>query len=642
MHRASIFSVLLLYLFVQPLEGQPLSRLNEETEALMQAGKWEAAAQAARHALSTARQAGWQQLYDYTDALFNQAYVSYHFQDLTAAITALEESCELLKQHQEWEEYAGQGEYLGAFLYLNQAYGQAFEELSQVVSRLPVGTTGSGDKAHHFLGLLYQRRDNYQKALRHFSQALRLRKAQQDSLMVLESWLSLGELYVRADSVQRARHYADSIAHWQAMMSTPGKEAELWELRGRIYEQEGLLKARPRFYQQAMQAHRRALKLRKAAGNRQGTANSLLNIGAAHEYLLQPDSAREYYEQALLLLDATAPKDLLAKLYLNLSDCYAAMNNKAQAAHSFKQCLELQLDAQYQTALLEHVRFKNEHLNRLMLQNQQQAFQNKLMGGLLLFVLLLLGLSVLYVSERMRHQKVQARSNLLQLIDQHAQNVMQTYNDAADHSMKKISRELHDSICQELLLLSRRLEGIERQLGKEQASLKQAVGCVLAQIGEISDSLRGYSHDLSALALQEGLCRAITDLQQKLKKSNFDLRVDTMGMQGRRFDGQIELNMYRIIQEALSNTLKYAGVNSLQLQCVFAAPDDTQCGTLSIMIEDEGAGFDPDMIRPGLGMESMQKRAQALGGSFKLDSAPGKGTLIHVLIPIPKNRMLTT
>jgi signal transduction histidine kinase len=89
--------------------------------------------------------------------------------------------------------------------------------------------------------------------------------------------------------------------------------------------------------------------------------------------------------------------------------------------------------------------------------------------------------------------------------------------------------------------------------------------------------------------------------------------------------------VYRIVQEALTNVAKHAGAAAVNV--VVTRPD----GSVSVVIEDDGAGFDPDSAPKGrLGLVGMRERVELVGGEIDVDSSPGSGTTVAVQIPVPK------
>ncbi len=103
-----------------------------------------------------------------------------------------------------------------------------------------------------------------------------------------------------------------------------------------------------------------------------------------------------------------------------------------------------------------------------------------------------------------------------------------------------------------------------------------------------------------------------------------------------------EVALLRIAQSALGNTVRHAGAGLAEVTLSFMA------GEVALDVVDDGAGFDPEAVRTrsasggaagggegGYGLPSMRARARALGGSFAVESAPGEGTALAVLLPVP-------
>ena len=97
----------------------------------------------------------------------------------------------------------------------------------------------------------------------------------------------------------------------------------------------------------------------------------------------------------------------------------------------------------------------------------------------------------------------------------------------------------------------------------------------------------------------------------------------------------IQLNLYRIAQECLSNAIKHAEATKINVQLIKDELD------LILSIDDNGKGFDSSAngFSEGLGLQTIKTRTGALGGEIEIDSKPGKGTFVHVVVPI-KNKLV--
>ena len=104
------------------------------------------------------------------------------------------------------------------------------------------------------------------------------------------------------------------------------------------------------------------------------------------------------------------------------------------------------------------------------------------------------------------------------------------------------------------------------------------------------------------------------------------------GLDGLDLSPAVEIQLVRIVQEALSNVRKHASAASATVRIM------TEGGALALEVIDDGQGFDPLSSEPSgwprFGLQTMRERAQAIGGSFELDSRPGEGTRVTVRLPL--------
>ena len=190
---------------------------------------------------------------------------------------------------------------------------------------------------------------------------------------------------------------------------------------------------------------------------------------------------------------------------------------------------------------------------------------------------------------------------------------------------RHLARELHDEIGQALTGLKLILG-----MGPGGPGLTDAqalIGDLLARVRELSLELRPAMLDdlglLPALVWYFERYRARTGVQVVLKHA---------GLEGRRFDADVETAAYRIVQEALTNVARHAGAREATVR-LYAQGD-----CLGAQIEDRGKGFDVDAVFPARasgGLSGMRERAELLGGRLTVESSPGAGTLVAVEFPLP-------
>jgi signal transduction histidine kinase len=232
--------------------------------------------------------------------------------------------------------------------------------------------------------------------------------------------------------------------------------------------------------------------------------------------------------------------------------------------------------------------------------------------------------------EALRHQ--QERLQLLEALDR-SHNELSALTaalfTAQEEEQARIARELHDDFSQRLALIERQLTNLRERPG----DLDNQLSAVVAQISCLSEDMRHLSHTLHSSALEHlGLEVCLQDLCENFERTHNLATQCICSTEGRRIPIQTATVLYRVAQEALRNVMKHAGDARAVIKLL-----GTDQG-LSLMIKDDGCGFDPGIRRDraGLGLVSMQQRVRLVGGRMDLKSAPGRGTTVEVWAPWPE------
>ena len=206
---------------------------------------------------------------------------------------------------------------------------------------------------------------------------------------------------------------------------------------------------------------------------------------------------------------------------------------------------------------------------------------------------------------------------------------------AQEEERKRIARELHDDTIQALIVLSRQLDDLACRASDLSQDDKLLLEGLWQQTNSIMEGLRRLSQDLRPATLDRlGLLPALEWLASDVGKlSGLNVQVETDGAE-RRLAPEVELVLFRIVQEALRNVWRHSQATSAQVLVEF------QDGKTMITVKDNGKGFQlqspmGDLTKSGkLGLAGMKERARLLGGSLKVESEPGKGTTVIVEAPV--------
>jgi signal transduction histidine kinase len=210
----------------------------------------------------------------------------------------------------------------------------------------------------------------------------------------------------------------------------------------------------------------------------------------------------------------------------------------------------------------------------------------------------------------------------LELSERIGRKAVQSLLEGQELERKRLARELHDETGQALASILLGLKSLEQQVGPEPvAAIRELVGSALDNVRRLTVELRPPALDDFGL---EAALERLTSLVGE--RSGIDIQLSVRSGVALPTDQQTAI--YRIVQEALTNTVKHAEASSVSV--VVTASRET----VRLVVEDDGGGFDPSAVREGaLGLIGIRERAAVLGGRFELDSAPGDGTTIVVELP---------
>lgn len=184
---------------------------------------------------------------------------------------------------------------------------------------------------------------------------------------------------------------------------------------------------------------------------------------------------------------------------------------------------------------------------------------------------------------------------------------------------KRIGEDLHDEVGAMLSLIKLNVSRIEKKSeGKDAIKL---AGETKHHLEELITQVRRISRALSPVSLERmGLFPAVEELAKWANKSpNLNIECLCFGNEF-RFDGKMELTMYRTIQELLNNSIKHSRTNKIEILMKF------DINKVSVIVRDFGVGFNFRNVKSGLGLENLKSRTELIGAHFKIKSIPNKGT----------------
>ncbi|MBA2174992.1 PAS domain S-box protein [Halobacillus locisalis] len=207
-------------------------------------------------------------------------------------------------------------------------------------------------------------------------------------------------------------------------------------------------------------------------------------------------------------------------------------------------------------------------------------------------------------------------------VEEELQKMMTRFIHVQEEERKQVSRELHDGIGQELYSLLISMHRLQQEV--EHPILEQ----LEADTSRLIQSVREMSWELRPSALDElGLMPALRSFINRLENS-YGFVVHIEAHIPNKLSPELETTIYRVVQEAITNVRKYAGVKEADVHIYEVE------GSVVASVEDHGVGIRERDKQKGVGLFSMEERARSVGGSFRLSSPPRGGTKVEIQVPL--------
>lgn len=496
---------------------------------------------------------------------------------------------------------------------------------------------------HHNLAVVYKNQYRYDKSLEYFTKCETYYAANQDSIGLAETWVNIALVYILQKKLEEAVQLLNkTLSILDANNAVDHILLTAQTNLGFAYMELG-------DYQKAATY----LDLARQAATEGQDDFSLVNIynlyGANFFYLKQYQQSIEYYQKALSL---SKRLDLLGEQEAALFGLYESTEKlgKAQQALDWYEQYVLvkdslfSLETSHKLAELQEQydsQQKEQAIEQLQVEKEKIALENKLKQKQVSFLFLLVGLSLVIMlllallwwyrnkqqKERLQQTKLLHDKKVNQLMQQQEIVMLDAVVNAQQKERKSIAKEIHDTLGSYLATLKYQHEaGKKEQLQEEEVRQYQTMEQLIAQT---ATEVRNIAHQMATgKKFDFNLKEAIDQLVQRVVNTEqFEVTFCYLGASA-ALPRHLELTLYRIVQELLSNILKHAQASNVSLQI-------NQLETeLTVMVEDNGVGFELEKKKSGLGLKSIQERIEQLGGQWTVDTYPQRGTTVVIVFPL--------
>lgn len=394
------------------------------------------------------------------------------------------------------------------------------------------------------------------------------------------------------------------------------------------------------------------------------------------------DSAVYYYQKAIELFHKTENQDKIASVYTNIANLHNDSNRKESIKYNklayniavkikswdiihgvsknlyeiYRESKQFDSAIKYSTRYIaSHDTVFNKNKSRQIAEivtkyetekkeqeitSQKKEIQLKTSQRdtylITLVVALSLTIGLVFIYQQRQRAIAQLRKKEKNLYDQKVDDLLKDEEikslnammSGQENERKRIAEDLHDRLGSKLAAVKLHYDASAEKVGSD-TSFKKAAKILDDTIAET----RKIAHNLlSGVLTKFGLIAALEDLKNTIegtKEITFELNASNIDD---RLPNDLEINIYRIVQELISNMLKHAQAKNISVQ--LTKHDDN---SLTLMVEDDGIGFNTLEKKDGIGLQNMQARAEKFDGEIMIDSTIGRGTTTTVNLQIPQS-----
>ncbi|MBS0030434.1 ATP-binding protein [Chitinophaga sp. 22321] len=504
----------------------------------------------------------------------------------------------------------------------------------------------SGNKTlvgKNYLGLciVFKNAGQYDKAETYCLKAIETLKASSNPLPeLIDAYHTIAETYSLSGKNPKAKAALDSVRPILAAYSDSTYYLDYYAAEGMYYTVEG--QTVPGQYKNALASLEKGVTLAKKLGLHYEELRLLMQKFYAYyndKNYVQAKEVLNYLLTQEMMITLTSNR---IQLYYGMAATYEGLKQWAPAYEWMKRYSELS-DSLSQTQLKNDVHAleikyrdaeKQKEINALKAQRVQEALAAKnarlvtwLLGSASLFLLIVLVFALIIYNDKKKllaQKELSYQQHLNEMAQQQQLQFSQAVLQGEEQERRRLARDLHDGLGGMLAGAKINLSAqIEDTYSQDQ---RNELEKITLQLDHSVTELRRIAHNMMPVNLLKfGLKTALKDLCESLMSDTTHISFQALNIADTLRE-EVQIHIYRIVQELLSNAVKHAQATNIILQC-------SQDGSLFFITqEDNGKGFDTQATEQvkGIGLSNIKNRVGFLKGKIDIDSVPNEGTTINI------------
>lgn len=374
-----------------------------------------------------------------------------------------------------------------------------------------------------------------------------------------------------------------------------------------------------------------------SSGDSWSKAISAVNLAHVYSNLNVYDLATQKLNYGIKQGKIGGSLKYISEGYFRFFQLYKKLNQTDSALHYYQLHKRFE-DSLYnvekakQIAEIETIYETNKQKQQIALQEAQlNQKEEALLARKRLIIALMLGfcLIILAVGFAYYLYKKRKKAELQQRIIEEQEKSIDAVIHAQEEERKRISKELHDGIGQQLSGLKMAFQKLGTSLQNAMPEKKEEIESLASVVSDSADEVRSISHQMMPRALLEfGLIEAIEDLSQKtFIPLDIDCDFEQFNLQD-RYNERIEVSVYRIVQELVNNIIKHSHATKVHIQLF------ENNKKLILIVEDNGRGFQNSKLSEGLGLLNIRSRLNTVNGEANFEPSPASGSIATIRIQL--------
>jgi len=409
---------------------------------------------------------------------------------------------------------------------------------------------------------------------------------------------------------------------------------------------------------ESIRCYKKALALFEKLGLEKSILVCYDNLGATYGGMGKISEALLYHKKAQVLAEKIGALDELKVIYENISDTYRQKGNADSALVFFQKSSQVK-DSILNIENLNYINELQEKYNKEKRESEIKALKEEdrlkdaemrvqqkraeLMVITICLLIILTLLTFFILRQRAGNAKAMAQKNeqlyrrkINEIIKEQELKSISSMMEGQENERKRIAKELHDRLGSMLATIKLHFNAIEQKMDKLELKSIEQYNNANKLLDEVCDEVRKIAHNMeSGVLVNFGLVHALTDLKEALQQSShLSIQFGSFGM-GERLSNAIEINVYRVLQELLSNVIRHSGATEVSIDLNRTEQQ------LTIIFSDNGTGYITENTgHQGMGLKNIRSRIAKLGGKFYVDSGKQNGTTNIIEIPLKDGQTL--